>query len=110
MTILQDDEWRLGDMLHATPLRPGEYVWGKFTALLSGVLAYLPSILRRWSFSITSCPTPPRRTCAAHSRLNYFRPAFLMRGPIIVFLSGFSIAGRRADPWAQSLSSCCRSR
>src|SRR5438045_2500565 len=32
MTIIQDDEWRLGELLHATPLRPGEYIWAKFAA------------------------------------------------------------------------------
>ena len=41
MTIIQDDEWRLGDLIHATPLRPGEYVWGKFAAVLLGTLAVL---------------------------------------------------------------------
>ena len=41
MTIVQDDEWRLGDLLHSTPLRPGEYVWGKFAAVLFGALAVL---------------------------------------------------------------------
>jgi cell division protein FtsW (lipid II flippase) len=25
MTIIQDDEWRLGDLIHATPLRPGDF-------------------------------------------------------------------------------------
>ena len=36
MTVIQDDQWRLGELLHATPLRPGEYIWGKFTAVLAG--------------------------------------------------------------------------
>jgi ABC-2 type transport system permease protein len=34
MSIIQDEEWRLGELLHATPLRPGEYVWGKLASVL----------------------------------------------------------------------------
>ena len=36
MTIIQDEEWRLGELLHATPLRPREYIWAKFAAVLAG--------------------------------------------------------------------------
>ena len=41
MTIIQDEEWRLGELLHATPLRPGEYVWGKFAAVLAACVIVL---------------------------------------------------------------------
>src|SRR4051794_22627163 len=27
MAVIQDDECRVGEVLHATPLRPGEYIW-----------------------------------------------------------------------------------
>ena len=36
MTVIQDDQWRLGELIHATPLRPGEYIWAKFAAVLAG--------------------------------------------------------------------------
>src|SRR5262245_25080258 len=36
MTVIQDNQWRLDELFHATPLRPGEYIWGKFTAVLAG--------------------------------------------------------------------------
>ena len=32
MTVLRDDELRVGEVIHATPLTPQEYVWGKFLA------------------------------------------------------------------------------
>ena len=41
MAVISDDEARVGDMLHSTPLRPGEYVWGKFLAILAGFLGVL---------------------------------------------------------------------
>src|SRR5262249_38083746 len=34
MAIIQDDELKVGELLHATSLRPAEYVWGKFLAVL----------------------------------------------------------------------------
>ena len=33
MAVIQDDECQVSELLHATPLRPGEYVWGKFLAV-----------------------------------------------------------------------------
>ena len=41
MAIIQDDEWRLSELLHATPLRPDEYIWGKFAAVLAGCAVIL---------------------------------------------------------------------
>ena len=41
MTIIQDEEWRLGELLHATPLRTREYIWAKFAAVLAGCLIIL---------------------------------------------------------------------
>ena len=35
MAVIHDDECRVGELLHATPLRPGEYIWGKFLAVLA---------------------------------------------------------------------------
>jgi hypothetical protein len=42
MAVIRDDELKVGEVLHATPLTPGEYVWGKLLAVVvvfSGVLA-----------------------------------------------------------------------
>src|SRR6516162_4816038 len=35
MAVIHDDELKVGELLHATPLRPSDYVWGKFLGLLS---------------------------------------------------------------------------
>jgi ABC-2 type transport system permease protein len=43
MAVIQDDERKVGEILHATPLTPHEYVWGKLLAVLavlSGVLVF----------------------------------------------------------------------
>ena len=47
LAIIQDDEWRISELLHATPLRAGEYVWAKFAAVLTGSFVMLGSIWRR---------------------------------------------------------------
>src|SRR6516162_10839448 len=35
MAVIHDDEIKVGELLHATSLRPGEYVWGKFFGVLT---------------------------------------------------------------------------
>ncbi len=42
LAVIRDDESRVGELLHSTPLTAGEYVWGKFAAALAafvGVMA-----------------------------------------------------------------------
>jgi ABC-type transport system involved in multi-copper enzyme maturation permease subunit len=35
MSVIQDDERKVGEILHATPLTPREYLWGKLLAVLA---------------------------------------------------------------------------
>src|SRR5262245_43802956 len=35
MAIPEDEELNVGPLLHATPLTAGEYIWGKFLAILT---------------------------------------------------------------------------
>src|SRR5882757_7937141 len=35
MSVIQDDERKVGEILHATPLTPREYLWGKMLAVLA---------------------------------------------------------------------------
>ncbi len=35
MSVIQDDERKVGEILHSTPLTPHEYVWGKLLAILA---------------------------------------------------------------------------
>ena len=64
MTIIQDEEWRLGELLHATPLRPGEYIWAKFAAVLAGCFIILGIHLAAMLSSIMCCPMPKRKSSA----------------------------------------------
>ncbi len=43
MSVIQDDERKIGEILHSTPLTPREYVWGKLLAIIAvftGILAF----------------------------------------------------------------------
>ena len=40
-SIISDDEQKFGELLHATPLKPQEYVWGKFLAVLMSFFGVL---------------------------------------------------------------------
>ncbi|HEX5720442.1 MAG TPA: ABC transporter permease, partial [Thermoanaerobaculia bacterium] len=91
MAVIRDDEFRMGEMLHATPLRPGEYVWGKFLAILAAFLAVLGLHILFTVFFNHVVPNPE----AAEIRgpldlMNYLRPAVVFALPTLVFFAGIS--------------------
>jgi len=93
MTIIQDAEWRLGDLLHATSLTPGEYVWGKFAAVLACALGVLAIHLLAMVFFFQVLPGDAEKDIRGpFHALNYIRPALVFSLPTIVFLAGTSLA------------------
>ena len=93
MTIIQDEEWRLGELLHATPLRPGEYVRGKFAAVLLGCMIVLGIHLASMMFFNHVLPNAEAEPYhGAFSAANYLMPALVFSMPTIVFLAGFAFA------------------
>ena len=112
MTIIQDEEWRLGDLLHSTPLGPGEYVWGKFVAVLVCTLAVLAIHLSAMVFCFHILPNAAAKDIRGPFHLvNYLRPALVFSVPTIVFLAGTSMADRRmvaaADPGLRAPPGAC---
>jgi ABC-2 type transport system permease protein len=93
MTVIQDEQWRLGELIHATPLRPGEYIWGKFAAVLAGCALIL--VLHVTSMLFFNHVLPNAQTQEMRGpffALNYVRSALLFSIPTIVFLAGVSFA------------------
>jgi ABC-type Na+ efflux pump permease subunit len=93
MAIIQDDEWRVGELLHATGLRPGEYVWGKFLAVLASALG----ILAIHVVAMVVCnhvlrPVKALEYLGPFDPWNYLRPALLFALPSIVFAAGLAFA------------------
>jgi ABC-type transport system involved in multi-copper enzyme maturation permease subunit len=91
MTIIQDDEWRVGELLHTTPLRPGEYIWGKFLAVLLSFLVVLFIHVGSAAFFNHLVPSATALEFRGpFDPINYLRPALMFAVPAIVFLAGTS--------------------
>ena len=100
-TILEDDEKRVGELLHATPLRPAEYVWGKFLGALGSLLLVLAlySIVLVAAFQLMPIENAaeirgPFRPVA------YLRPLVLFALPSVLFFAGtaFAVGERTRRP------------
>jgi ABC-2 type transport system permease protein len=93
MTIIQDEEWRLGELLHATPLRPGEYVRGKFAAVLLACMIVLALHLAAMMFFNHVWPNAEAEAFhGAFSAANYIKAAVIFSMPTIVFFAGIAFA------------------
>ena len=91
MAVVSDDEAKISDMLMSTPLKPSEYVWGKFLAILAGFLgAVAIQILLAIVFNHL-LPNPEAAEIRGPLQLgNYLRPALVFGLPTLVFYLGIS--------------------
>ncbi len=91
MAIVQDDEWRLGELIHATPLRPREYIWAKFAAVLAGCLVILVLHLAAIVFFQHMIPNARAQEIRGSFHfLNYLKPMLIFSLPTIIFYAGVS--------------------
>jgi ABC-2 type transport system permease protein len=93
MPLIRDAEQKIGDLLHSTPLRPGEYVWGKFLAALAACFAavlVLPVSTGLLSHLLPD-PSNPEMYGPFHL-INYVRPTLVFLVPAIVFTAGVTFA------------------
>ena len=89
MAIISDEEAKISDMLLSTPLRPSEYVWGKFLAILGGFLAALGIHLLVTIFFYHGVPDAESAEIRGpFSLVNYLRPALVFALPTLVFYLG----------------------
>jgi ABC-2 type transport system permease protein len=89
--VTDDDESKVGEILHSTPLRPGEYVWGKFLAITTGFLAALALHLLFAAFFNHVVPNAKAAEIRGPFELvNYVRPALFFALPTLLFLLGVS--------------------
>ncbi|HKI06394.1 MAG TPA: ABC transporter permease [Thermoanaerobaculia bacterium] len=89
MAIVSDDEAKIGDMLLSTPLRPAEYVWGKFLAILAGFLCVLGIHVLLAVFFNHVLPNPEAvEIQGPFVPLNYLRPALVFGLPTLIFYLG----------------------
>ena len=80
--LIRDGERNVGPLLHSTPLRPGEYVWGKFLAALAGSLlaiAFLPLVTGIFSHLLPDPGLP--------ESYGPFQLAFYLRPFLVILLA-----------------------
>jgi ABC-2 type transport system permease protein len=93
MPVIRDDELKIGELLHSTPLRVGEYLWGKFGAVLASFLGVLG--LHLFFMMFFNHIVPNERSLEIRGPFepaNYLRPALVIAVPTLVFLTGACFA------------------
>ena len=91
MSILRDDELKVGEILHGTRLTAAEYVWGKFTSVIAIFgLVLLAEIGLRAVFNHLLASAKAEEFIGPFSFWNYFFPVLLFGVPVILFVGGTS--------------------
>ncbi len=99
MGVINDDELKVGEILHVTSLRPGEYVWGKFLGVLFCFLFILVFHLLAMIFFNQYLPNAKADELRGPFVLaNYLRPACFLALPYLVLLAGIAFA---AGEWTR---------
>ncbi len=91
MSVIRDDELKVGEILHSTPLTPSEYVWGKFAGVAAAFALVLGADLALRAFCNHALSTPKSAEFVGpFAAWNYVRPALWLALPTLVFLGGTS--------------------
>lgn len=93
LVVIRDEELKVGDVLHASPLSVGEYIWGKFAAVFVSFMAVLALhlCLHAFFYHVTS-GAKVAEYIGPFAVWNYLRPALIFAVPALVFLSGTTFA------------------
>jgi ABC-type transport system involved in multi-copper enzyme maturation permease subunit len=92
MSVIRDEELKVGEVLHATPLTPREYMWGKFTAQVVTVLGVLALHLATMAAFNHGIPRPGSEIIGPFVPSNYLRPALIFGVPTLLFFAGAAFA------------------
>ena len=89
-TVIRDEEeWNVGPILHATPLGPREYVWGKFAAVAALTIVVLAAHLGLAAFCNHVLPHGGDAPHLGPLALaNYVVPFVVLGVPPLAFLAG----------------------
>lgn len=92
LTLLRDRETKVDAILHATPLTPGEYVWGRYLAVIAGFVVLL--LLQALASAFFNHVVPNGSANEIRGPFawgNYLRPALFVGLPFFLFFAGVSI-------------------
>ena len=93
MGVIRDGELQLEPLLHSTPLRPAEYVWGKFLAAIGTsffVLGLQVALLIFFKQTLTGAGKP--ELVGVFVAGNYLVPMLMLSAPLIIFVAGLTFA------------------
>jgi hypothetical protein len=101
MSLIRDDELKVGEVLHSTRLTPGEYVWGKYLAVLvsfAGVM--VAQFLLQMFFNHVVPHGANAEYIGPFSLGAYLRPALIFGVPQLVLFTGacFAIGALTRQP------------
>jgi ABC-2 type transport system permease protein len=92
LTLLRDRESKVDVILHSTPLSAGEYVWGRFLAILGGFVVLLLLQVVVGAFFNHAVPNGSAQEIRGpFSWGNYLRPVLLIGLPFVIFFAGVSL-------------------
>ena len=93
LTIIRDEELKVGPILHATPLTVGQYIWGKFGAIVASFVAVLALHLVFSAFAhYFLAGANNDEFIGPFHPSHYIAPALFFALPQIVFVAGVSFA------------------
>src|SRR5437867_167571 len=101
MSLIRDSDQKVGELLHATRLTPGEYVWGKYLAVLASFVGVLAVHLTMAMFFNHVMPHGENvDVIGPFVLLNYLRPALIFALPMMVCAVGvaFAVGGFTRQP------------
>ena len=97
MTIVRDEELKVGEVLHSTPLTVGEYVFGKFASVMTAFVLVLGLDVAFRAFAnhaLTSAENA--EFVGPFAPWNYVFPAIAFGLPVLLFFAGTSfLVGER---------------
>jgi ABC-type transport system involved in multi-copper enzyme maturation permease subunit len=92
LALLKDRESRVDVLLHSTPMTAGEYVWGRFLAVLASfsvVMVWQAAMLAFFNHVVPNTSAIEIR--GPFSPASYLTPALIIGLPFIVFYAGLSM-------------------
>jgi ABC-2 type transport system permease protein len=93
MPLIRDAEQKVVELLQSTPLRPAEYVWGKFLAAFAASLAAVLMLPLSTGLLSHLVPDPGSPDIYGPFRLMaYLRPTLVFLVPAVVFTAGVAFA------------------
>ena len=97
LSLLRDREVKVDVLLHSTPMTPGEYVWGRFLAVIGCFV-----VLMLWQAAVTVLFNHALQRASLQeirgpfAPASYLMPVLTMGLPFVVFYAGVSLyAGER---------------